>query len=458
MSNSMTILLRDSIGRINNLYDYYIAQEISVSRYVRKNIKRYKYGMILDQFFAHQLSSNEDIALSEKEKEIISEMLDDFNVIDSDGNGSVRIKYKLKESFSIDGNYELDPIKAREGFTSLIQQSEILHESVLMMLLVMYEDAISSIYQYLIDRYPHAFLSDKCITYSELMNMNSNNIEEIKQRFIDKEIDAIMREPISNWYDSFKKRQKASFLFAENLFDEFKEIYYRRNIVVHNQGIVNEIYLSNIKSANVKVGERLRVDRCYLEKAFSITVRVLVDTFFGLRKMSNDIDELYTWISNYGYECLVEKKWEQAKYIFQVLLQDEKMKHINRCISQINYWIAIKNMDGVSAIQKEVSSLDVSAMQLQFSVAKEALLNNHQEVSKLLDICLESGEIPANYIQTWPLLNEYRASDEYSGFIEKHKMEMEIGEYEPSTETESFLSVDSESDEGGMCEPGGDGT
>ncbi len=442
----MTELLKKSISRINNLNDYYVAQEHSVERYVIENIKKYKYSIILDKFFLSQTSSDKELSLSQKEKEIIEEMLDDYTIVFNDENNSVRVNYKLKDSFSIDDSYILDPANSIDDYLSLIQQPRILSESVLMMLLVMYEDAISSIYKYLIDRYPQAFLSDKSITYSELLNMNSN-IEEIKQRFIEKEIDGIMREPISNWYDTFRKKQKASFLFAEDIFEKFKEIYYRRNIIVHNQGIVNETYLSNIKNVNVKAGERLEVNGCYLEKAFSITNLILVDTFFGLRKVSKDKEKLSNWISNYGYKCLVEKKWEQAKYIFQVLLQDEKQKHIDRFIAQINCWIAVKNIDGVSAIQEEVSLLDVSAMQLQFSVAKEALLNNHKMVSDLLDRCLESGEIPAYYIQTWPLLNEFRASDEYKDFKEKHREELEIGEYEPSDDAEDFISATSESDE-----------
>lgn len=451
MSTSMTDLLRKSIRRINNLYDYYIAQEISVRKYVRESVERYKYGIVLDKFFANRAFSDEELSLSSEEKGIVAEMLEDFYVDEDDNNDSVRIKYKLKDSFSIDKSYVLDPIKSREAYLSLMQQPKILSESVLMMLLVMYEDAISSIYKYLIERFPKAFLADKSITYSELMSMNTN-IEEIKHRFIDKEIDGIMREPISNWYDSFRKRQKANFLFADELFEKFKEIYYRRNIIVHNQGVVNEVYLGNIKNAKVKLGERLKVDGCYLEEAFSCTSLVLVDTFFGLRRVAEDSDELCDWILSYGYDCLIEKKWAQAKYVFQVLLQDNKMAQSLRITAQINYWIAIKNMEGISAIRKEVTALDVSAMRLQFSVAKEALLNNYNEVSYLLDVCLERREIPAYCIQTWPLFNEFRASPEYERFVERHREEMAVDEYEPARDVEDILTEDSEGNDEGLCE------
>lgn len=261
--------------------------------------------------------------------------------------------------------------------------------------------------------------------------------------------DGIMRKPISDWYDSFRNKQKACFLFEDNLFDQFKEIYYRRNLVVHNQGIVNEVYLNYIKNTKVKIGEKLNVDSDYLENAFLLTSLMLVDTFFGLRRVADDKDELITWIISYGYDCLVEQKWGKAKYIFRVILQDEGIKAIDKQIAQVNYWIAIKNLEGISAIQDDVNSLDVSAMQLQFSVAKEALLNNYKEVSVLLDQCLRRGEISSYYIKTWPLFNEFRASDEYSDFVEKHKDEFGTGEYEAPTNSETILlsSAEGERDE-----------
>lgn len=451
MGRFMTLLLEDSIQQINNLRDYYLVHDEFAEKHVKQNIKKYKYGLLLSKFFLKQMEPDSEITLSKKEEETIADMIDEFDYYEDKENGIVRFSYKKKESFSVDDKYELDPNKAKTKVFSLIQQPVILSESVLMMLLIKYEESISKIFRYLIMKHPQAFLSDKSITYSELISLNSN-IEDIKERFISREIEAIMREPISDWYDSFKKRQKAKFLFEDNIFERFKEVYYRRNLVVHNQGIVNEVYLNNIRDKQLLVGDQLEVDKEYLENAFSLTILVLVDTFFGLRKIADDRDGLVSWITSYGYVCLLEKKWKQANYIYRVILQDECMQSIDKLMAQINYWITVKNLEGVSAIESEVNALDVSAMQLQFSVAKAALLNKQEEVSGLLDQCLQRNEIPAYYIKTWPLLNEYRASDEYQLFVEKHREELDIGEYETTANSDALLSTKTDQDENVKCE------
>lgn len=439
----MNHLLNYSINQIKSLYDFYSSQRVSVEEHVKANINKYKYGFLLHLFFASQ--SGEDVVLSEKGEQIISEMLDEFEKISCDDGGPARFEYRLKNDFVIEEGDEIDPNKARDGVMRLLQQPDILSESVLMMLIVKYEESISRLYRYLITKYPQAYLSERRISYSELMSFGSS-IEEVKELFTSKEVDEFMRRPISDWYSTFSKKQKADFQLMDDLFEQFKEVYYRRNLFVHNQGIVNESYLSGVSQPSAIAGEVLKVDGEYLENAFMLTQLMLIDTFFGLRKVSDSQQEMIEWVTDFGYQCLIEKKWSQAKYVFKVLLASKDLNSFERIIAQVNYWIAIKNEEGIEAIRSDVESLDVSAMQLQFAVAKAALLNKNAKVRQLLDECVESNEIPAYYIQTWPLLNEFRASDEYARFVEDHRDYLEVGEYETPKKIEGELRSKESSD------------
>ena len=78
--------------------------------------------------------------------------------------------------------------------------------------------------------FPEAYLKDKSITYSELVSLNSD-IEDIKAAFIESEIDEFMRKPLKDWYNTFEQKHKIHFKFGDE-FEQFKEIYYRRNVVV----------------------------------------------------------------------------------------------------------------------------------------------------------------------------------------------------------------------------------
>ena len=435
MEHSLTELLKNSINQIDNLYDYYLSQEKAINQIINDRLKKYKYGIALVRFFIAQAHPESNIQIKSDEENLIETMLDEFEIIKNDE--TIRIKYKLKDSFNVKEEYELNPNIAKDEVMRLLQQPTILSESVLMMLLIKYEDSISKLFRYLIEKHPDAFLSDKKISYSELMSMKSN-IDYIKDRFVDKEIDEIMREPISSWYDSFQKRQKVNFLFEDNVFNSFKEIYYRRNLIVHNQGIVNDSYLGSVNNASVKLGDKLIVDKEYLKSAFSLTNMLLIDTYFGMRKFSTNKEEFENWIIDYGYDCLVEKKWSQAKYIFKVILQDKDMQSLNRLVCRVNYWIAVKKTDGIDAIIKEVDSLDVSALQLPFHVAKAALLDDNEAVLENLEKCIDNNEISSYYIKTWPLLEGFRNSTEYQILIDKHKEYMEIDEFNPTNEGEQL--------------------
>lgn len=430
METSLTTLLVYSITQIDELLDYYLIQESVVSSRVNEESEKYKYGLILDKFFYIQTHPETSITLTKEEEEIKDAMVEEYN-IEEDTN-PLRVIFRLKDSFRVDDKYILDPNLAAYENGRLKLQPTILSESVLMMLLVRYEESIARIFRYLIEKYPQAYLSDKCISYTELMNMSSD-IEHIKERFVDKEIDGIMREPISNWYESFKKKQKALFLFDDDLFEKFKEVYYRRNLVVHNQGIVNETYLNYVKNTAAEFGNRLVVDKEYLKEAFSLTVRMLIDTYYGLRRQSDDLDVLSSWISDYGYGRLVEGDWPQAKCIFNILLQEDGISSADKLVIKVNYWIAIKHIDGLAAIQKEVGELDVSVMQDQYHIAKAALLNDYTTVTKLLENWIEKESMAPYYLRNWPLFIEYRSSDEYKEFVENHRDKLDIGAYESSS-------------------------
>ena len=450
----MLNLLKASISQIDNLDDYYSCQYDYVVKRAIKSKQKYKYGLTLDKFFYNQTNPETSFPLTSEEEDIISEMLEDYSIDRSENNDSTQVKYKLKDTFVKEG-LEIDPVRAREAVICLFQQSEVLSESMLVMLMIKYEDSISSIFRYIIEKYPQSFLSQKSISYSDLLSMKSD-IEEIKNKFVEDEVEAIMRGPISDWYSCLETKHKIKFLFSDGLFDAFKEVYYRRNLVVHNQGIVNDIYLRFVKNSKAQKGDKLSVNREYMDHAFSLARLMLIDTIFALRGLTEEKDDLVDWIINsFGFNCLVEKEWEMAKYTYKVVLQDKSIASLDMLIATINYLIAIKNIDGVEAIRDEANALDVSALKLPFATAKAALLNDHKEVSMLLDECLEKKEIRPRSIKSWPLYNEFRESEEYQEFLIKHKEDFNLGEYTAPTDDEASILMDAEQEQDRDDDQGG---
>lgn len=121
-------------------------------------------------------------------------------------------------------------------------------------------------------------------------------------------------------------------------------------------------------------------------------------------------------------------------------MDDKEQDNASQLCNKINYWISVKNMAGLEKIEKEINTFDVSAMSGQFKIAKYALLDEYEKISVILEDIINK-EIPACYVEQWPLFIQYRESESYKQFRSDHKEIFEMLGYQPE-----HISADSESD------------
>ncbi len=431
------LLLEEAIDKIQNLREYYEHQLISVYDHLDEKLEIYKYGVLLEKYFFSK-STNLDMELSEEELEEINQIVETCEV--EERNDGVVVRYKLKELDERYKKYELNPQKAVAEYIKLSEQPSILSESTLMMLLVRYEEAIAGIFKYILMEYPDAYLKEKSITYSELMVLNTE-IKEVKRCFIEKEVEDFMRLPISDWYNVFEQKHKVKFKFENSEFERFKEIYYRRNLVVHNQGRVNDIYIKNVDKCAIDTVERgavLEVNRKYMLKAFELTQIILYGTFWGLRKLSKDKEELENRMFDKAYKHMENGEWSISEYVYKIMMEENEQSDADRFCNKVNYWISVKNQGRFGTIKDDIERCDVSAMCGQFKAAKYALLDEYAKVSNVLEKIIGT-EMPSCYVEQWPLFIQFRESEEYRKFRERHREEFEELGYVPD-----YLTVNSE--------------
>jgi len=95
----------------------------------------------------------------------------------------------------------------------------------------------------------------------------SKNLDEIIDRVIGDEISKIFRKDIEDINDDYKEFAKLD-LSKEIDWTQLKEFFYRRNIILHNNGKTNLIYKEKTGSTANKV--QLSVDEDYLLKAIDL--------------------------------------------------------------------------------------------------------------------------------------------------------------------------------------------
>ncbi|MEY8237390.1 hypothetical protein AALA36_16995 [Lachnospiraceae bacterium 66-29] len=249
-----------------------------------------------------------------------------------------------------------------------------------------------------------------------------------------------MRQPLSDWYEIFTSKHKAQFDIKSEEFVKFKEIYYRRNLVVHNQSVVNEVYLTNVDTELCN-GEELNIDVDYLKEAFKLTEKVLYNTFWGLQKVSNEPQQIQHSLFNIGFKHMLKSEWELSEHIYRLLKEEKKQNEADKICNTINYWISIKNQGNLEEILEEIQGFDISARSRDFQVAKYALLDDFKKVSEILEDAIDN-EIPTSCVEQWPLFLQYRETDDYVQFRNAHKDLFAIQDYQPE-----YLNVESDEEE-----------
>lgn len=420
----LQFILQNAVLSIESLKDYYFSQIDRITKDVEKKISKYVPGTMIDRYLFAKATKQEELLADETGNEIkklAETLLSDVTINEIESGYS--ISYKINEKFVDDSKYEFHPSIASREYRKLSERIEILNDSTLISLLIKYEETIAGIFKYIISKFPTAYLNNKTLSYSEIMEINSQ-INSVKEILLDREIEEIMRMPISNWYKILKEKHKFNFDNLDKYFTEFKEIYYRRNVLVHNNGRINISYLNGIEEkphGDLKPGMPLPVNKDYLNKAFNLTYIMIYGTILDVSGIYNEGYALHESFHNYAFQHMVDKEWEISFYIYQNIMEIKTpaTPSIDIEMRKINYWISMKNLYGLDAIREEVLSYDVSAMEGEFKVAKACLLDDYKEITALLEIYLNTNVYPQN-IENWPLFIQYRKSSEYKRFKKEH--------------------------------------
>ena len=206
----------------------------------------------------------------------------------------------------------------------------------------------------------------------------------------------------------------------QDIWDAYRELDLRRNLIVHNEGRVNQKYLSALpkKYTTPQDGSYLRCDDIYVVKS----IESLIKFAYLLYYLITDGEEALCFLESIAFEFLSSEKWDISLFAYDLLLSIPALKNLDKTIYQINRLIAKKHINGLDQTKEEIEQVDVSGMENRYTIAKKLLLEEHIEVNKLLKIDYPES-FDFHMIQTWPIFKEYRDSDEYKEFINEHQTE-----------------------------------
>lgn len=269
--------------------------------------------------------------------------------------------------------------------------------------------------------------SERNLTFSKLLELKS--IEEAKEFIVEKEVESVLRDSHADHFSWLELKLGIPLRKDLPIWQMFIEVTERRNLFVHNNGIVSSQYLTVCRANNVEfkneplLGSKLGIESEYFETAYRCLFEVSVKlTQVVWRKLlPKDIEAADDSLNDICFELLRQGQLSLSTTLLDFATNILK-KHYNeesKNVFIVNKALAQKLMTNTEECKSIVHAKDWSACSDKFKIAKEALLDNFDEVVKLMRKIGSDGEVTKLHYKIWPLFSEFRKTEQFLDAFEE---------------------------------------
>lgn len=309
----------------------------------------------------------------------------------------------------------------------------LLYQSALISLISSVEWFISQTLREYFEEYPEAAgIKDKQLTLEELKSFDS--INDARKYLIDIRIDEIMRGSFEDWLKFFSEKVKLSLGYLKPSKDLLGEIFQRRNVVVHNNGIANSIYFYKVPSdlrENVSLGKQLLVSREYLNKSIDLIESNFILLGAELWKQLDANDEgRGSILIEVSFDRLMQQRWFVAESLSYFTKNDKGLTERDQTVGLLNYWQALKWQGRLNEVRRDIDNVDFSAKDEMYRLARFALLDDYKEFFNLLPQVLHNKKLGVDELKTWPIFQGIRQTNEYAEFVRTRGKEFEFEQFD----------------------------
>jgi hypothetical protein len=286
--------------------------------------------------------------------------------------------------------------------------------------------------------------SEKRLTFSNLLEFE--NIASAREYIIEKEIESVLRESHTNHFKWIEGKIDTPLRKDLLIWPIFIELTERRNLYVHNNGIVSNHYLKICQENNVllpnniQIGDSLIVDGDYFEKAFKCVFELGLKLSQVMwrkllpKKIADADDNLlstsFELILNGQYNLAQEILDFSDKYIKKFSTDDVKYRLI------INRAQTYKWLGEHEKCKEIITAKDWSACSEIFKLASQVLLDDFENAIRTMKALGKDNEqIDKNCYKEWPIFKVFREQENFKKCFEElfGKEELEIKEHYAST-------------------------
>lgn len=327
---------------------------------------------------------------------------------------------------SPDPDFKDDSNSFLNEYQKNLHRTPLLYRNSLITLISTVEWFFSELLHIYYDKFPEINgSSEKQFSIEDLKSFQS--IDDARKYLIDKKIEGILRSSFKEWIDFLKTRIKLSMGYLKDSLDLCLETCERRNLLVHNNGIVNSIYLAKVNknlTKEIKIGDTIEIDKSYLfERIDLFEHNCLLIAGELWKKISPNDSTRANILNDAAYECMLKKRWKISEGLCKFVMNDKKTKEIIQVYGKLNYWLSLKRQNKwTPEIEKEIQTQDFSAKDMSCQLGWFALCDNKVDFFKLLPKALNSGDMTEKYLKEFPIFEELRNDKRMSKYFKVKKV------------------------------------
>jgi hypothetical protein len=309
------------------------------------------------------------------------------------------------------------------GMTALYNASahhSLLYRSALISLVSAAEWLVAQLIRAYIVKHPNsAGIKDKTMTLSDLQELGS--IEDAQNMLIQARIDELMFGSLDDWLKFLHSTMRLSMGYWDKRMDALVEIFQRRNVMVHNNGIVGSSYVKKVAPElreGLDVNASLLIKPEYLEGAIDLVEYSFLLISAELWQDLDFADEMRAaLLSTIVIERINSERWLVAEGASEFVMRDKKLSERSQLIGKINYWQVLKWQKRFDEVRKNVEETDFSAKGAIYQLARLVLLDRTDEAFTLLPKVVKNEELSVEQLREWPLFREFRKDERVEKFI-----------------------------------------
>jgi hypothetical protein len=147
-----------------------------------------------------------------------------------------------------------------------VEYPNLTYRMLFVYLVALFDAFLADIFSEIVRARPHILrTSKKQITYDKLLEFNS--FDALVNFIVSREMNELSYKPILDQVKYYRERFGVGIEESGIEVSELIELKATRNLLMHNNGVVNHIYMELVPDGAYKLGEEVKVDVSYFDKA-----------------------------------------------------------------------------------------------------------------------------------------------------------------------------------------------